>query len=215
MRERDKYPVLSSQFSSARKIPSLKHNPQTTPKSTKVHFETHKMRFQAALLATFALLTTSLAAGGPDNAWTVRDFTRDCTNWQDCIYRFDIDDETYLTPCTISDEANTAAWHEWYNVPCEEARPPFLISSLSSFLPAFQVSKSPLTEAKSEPRIPHLLGLELPRQLRGYDRCVRPGTDSGMVRLQPAQCPVADCALSGCWSQCCAEHWSSTLNFHW
>ena len=96
------------------------------------------MRF-STLVSTFTFLTTALAAPRSlkprSDAWTIRNFTRNCWDADNCYYSFTIDNGSDVVACDIADQANAAAWHEWYNVPCNQASSHFL------FLLSLQASR--------------------------------------------------------------------------
>ncbi|PSS18826.1 hypothetical protein M430DRAFT_58917 [Amorphotheca resinae ATCC 22711] len=88
------------------------------------------MQFQ--ILAFTALLSTALAAPAgllstrqsSSPGWTIRSFTRNCTDPNICTYTFSIDvnnGSSTPVPCTIVDTAEPATTHSFYGVPCTQA----------------------------------------------------------------------------------------------
>ncbi|RDW73460.1 hypothetical protein BP6252_07367 [Coleophoma cylindrospora] len=81
---------------------------------------------QLPVLILSTLLTTALAAVPPyprqSSGWTIRKFTRDCTNPNTCIYNFNIDtnDGSTPAPCTIVNTGNPATTQAWYGVACQQ-----------------------------------------------------------------------------------------------
>lgn len=84
----------------------------------------------STLFSNLTLLTSAFSApllvprDSPIGTWQINDFTRDCTSWQSCTYKFAIYNGDSSQACTVVDNADTAESHAWYNVPCEEVRPP-------------------------------------------------------------------------------------------
>ncbi|CZR59366.1 uncharacterized protein PAC_09258 [Phialocephala subalpina] len=75
------------------------------------------MQLKSTLLALIPLLTTSVSA----DSWSVKNFTRNCTNPNICTYYFTIDFNNGITQhCTTVDFATPAGHHSWANIPCQE-----------------------------------------------------------------------------------------------
>lgn len=81
---------------------------------------------QLKVLYLAVLLPTALTAPSflrRRDGWWIRDFSRDCTYPSTCTYNFEIDvgDGSNGTECTVTDIADPATNHSFYDVPCEEA----------------------------------------------------------------------------------------------
>jgi hypothetical protein len=84
-----------------------------------------KSIFAATTLLTSAVAAPSLFTRKADWAtwaWTIRDFTRNCTDPNICTYWFTIDTGNSTQACTIVDFAIPATTHPWYNIPCQQVR---------------------------------------------------------------------------------------------
>lgn len=78
------------------------------------------------ILALVALVSTAVAAPAlksrqDPTSWTIRNFTRDCTNPDICTYAFDIDQgNDALQPCTVVNQGSPATTQSWYAVTCQQ-----------------------------------------------------------------------------------------------
>lgn len=82
------------------------------------------MHFQTAALTTLALLSSTLAAPSSfkarDDAWTIRNFSRNCSDPNICTYWFTIDTGAGTQQCTIVDTGSPATTAPFYNYACQE-----------------------------------------------------------------------------------------------
>jgi hypothetical protein len=107
-------------------------------KSKHIFRSEFKMQLRPILAAT-TLLASALAApplftrkaDWANWAWTIRDFTRNCTNPNICTYRFTVDTGNSTQACTIVDFATPATTHPWYNISCQQVH--FTLHFLSYF----------------------------------------------------------------------------------
>jgi hypothetical protein len=93
--------------------------------------------FAATTLLASAVAAPPLFTRNADWAnwvgWTVRDFTRNCTNPDICTYWFTVDTGSSTQACIIVDVASPATTHPWYNIPCQQV-------GLSSPIPIYFAS---------------------------------------------------------------------------
>lgn len=81
---------------------------------------------QFSILALATLASTALAAPSlmPRQAqmWTIRSFTRDCTDPNICTYKFNVDQNNgNVQPCTVVNTGSPATTQSWYGVSCQES----------------------------------------------------------------------------------------------
>lgn len=86
---------------------------------------------QFSTLLALALPAVALAAPAPVTAraagWSIRKFSRNCTDPNICTYDFTIDTGSGTQQCTTVDVAFPATTHPWYGVSCQQASLPFLV----------------------------------------------------------------------------------------
>ncbi|KAH7348442.1 hypothetical protein BKA65DRAFT_376721, partial [Rhexocercosporidium sp. MPI-PUGE-AT-0058] len=79
---------------------------------------------QFSTLIALALPAVALAAPAPITSraagWTIRNFSRNCTNPNICTYNFTIDTGSGTQQCTTVDIASPATTHPWYGVSCQQ-----------------------------------------------------------------------------------------------
>jgi hypothetical protein len=82
------------------------------------------MQFQSTALTTLALLTSALAAPSSlkarDDAWAIRNFSRDCTDPNICTYSLTIDTGAGTQQCIVVDTDSPATTAPFYNYACQE-----------------------------------------------------------------------------------------------
>ena len=89
---------------------------------------------QLKTLALTIFLSTTMAAPSvlprQSAAWSIRKFTRNCTDPNICTYNLSIDLNDGSTPvnCTVVDIASPATTHAFYNIACQQVLCPSLFN---------------------------------------------------------------------------------------